>query len=338
MNQRVHRTHTRFRTRNIEELKTISTKRSKRKHYTSSRSVQNQERIGIQLSNIQSNIITATKVENYILSEINPSNCLCKAYNTVKQKEFACRIVQINKFREFSSPYYIVGSHENINTINEVVINERYAYVMFEKSFGDLHSYIRLKKKLKEEETHRLFKQIANVVKHCHSIGLALRDLKLRKFVFKDIERTQLMLETLDDAHIIINNSDILFDKHGCPAYVSPEILESSNGYSSKAADIWSLGVMLYTMLCGRYPFHDQDPVVLFNKIKHGVYMICEPISPKSRCLIHSILRKNPLERLTAEELLEHPWFETGTENISQTRLDRKKSDQLVPDISGFLS
>ena len=189
MNQRVHRNHARFRSRSIEELKASATKRARRKHYTSNRSVQNQERIGIHLNEIHPNIITATKVENYILSEINPSNCLCKAYNTIKHKEFACRIIQLNKYREFSSPYYIVGAHEHINTINEVVLNERYAYVMFEKSYGDLHSYIRLKKKLKEEETHRLFKQIANVVKHCHSIGLALRDLKLRKFVFKDIER-----------------------------------------------------------------------------------------------------------------------------------------------------
>lgn len=163
------------------------------------------------------------------------------------------------------------------------------------------------------------------------------KQIKFSPFVF----RTQLKLQSLDDAYELENNSDILFDKHGCPAYVSPEILESMNGYSSKRADIWSMGVMIYTMLCGRYPFHEQDPTALFAKIKSGYFTIPEPISAKGKCLIHSILRKNPTERLTAEELLEHPWFTSNFENLVSNRLDRKRYDQLVPDVehsSSFFS
>lgn len=145
--------------------------------------------------------------------------------------------------------------------------------------------------------------------------------------------RKQLKLLTLDDCYIIKNNSDTLFDKHGCPAYVSPEILESNSGYSSKAADIWSLGVMIYTMVCGRYPFHELDPLHLFAKIKTGTFSITEPLSPKCRCLIYSILRKNPDERLSAEELLEHPWFTSDFTLCVTNRPDRKRPDQQVPEI-----
>lgn len=274
------------------------------------------------------------KIGKYILSDINSSNCMCKAVHVDTQKEFTCRVVEIGKYRDIVAPYYLTHSHENINKIEEIIVGDQFAYILFEKSYGDLHSYIRSKRKLKEDEASRLFKQIVSVVSYCHDVGLVLRDLKLRKFVFKDKARTQLKLQTLDDAYAIKDNSDILYDKHGCPAYVSPEILESTTGYSSKRADIWSLGVMVYTMLCGRYPFHEQDPSALFTKIKHGYFEINEPITSKGKCLIHSILRKNPCERLTAEELLEHPWFNSNFETMVSGRLDRKRYDQLVPDIS----
>ena len=65
--------------------------------------------------------------------------------------------------------------------------------------------------------------------------------------------RTELKLESLEDAIVLDDHShDLLSDKHGCPAYVSPEILTSHAQYSGRAADMWGLGVMLYTMLVGR--------------------------------------------------------------------------------------
>ena len=65
--------------------------------------------------------------------------------------------------------------------------------------------------------------------------------------------RNTLKLESLEDAVVLENEEhDLLSDKHGCPAYVSPEILRRDALYSGRAADMWGLGVMLYTMLVGR--------------------------------------------------------------------------------------
>ena len=145
--------------------------------------------------------------------------------------------------------------------------------------------------------------------------------------------RTQLKLETLDDAYVSRDHQDLLTDKHGCPAYVSPEILESTSGYSGRAADIWSLGVMLYTMLLGRYPFHDNEPSALFSKIRNGHFILPDCISSKARCLLRSILRKDPTERLTAHELLEHPWFHTQFDTTVSSRFERRFIDQCVPEL-----
>ena len=102
----------------------------------------------------------------------------------------------------------------------------------------------------------------------------------------------------------------MLTDKHGCPAYVSPEILSTERGqYSARLADCWSLGVILYTMLVGRYPFHDTNPSVLFCKIRRGTYVIPDSLSSNAKCLIKSLMRLEPSERLTAEDALCHRWF-----------------------------
>lgn len=75
----------------------------------------------------------------------------------------------------------------------------------------------------------------------------------LNIFFFSSFFRTDLKLESLEDAVVLENESDdLLSDKHGCPAYVSPEILKCNTRYSGRAADMWGLGVMLYTMLVGR--------------------------------------------------------------------------------------
>ena len=82
-------------------------------------------------------------------------------------------------------------------------------------------------------------------------------------------------LESLEDAVVLEDYADdLLSDKHGCPAYVSPEILRTNTRYSGRAADMWGLGVMLYTMLVGRW---DQTLTKLFTVLTLPFFQV--PVS-----------------------------------------------------------
>ncbi|XP_062406655.1 tribbles homolog 2 [Sardina pilchardus] len=248
-------------------------------------------------------------IGNYLLLEPLAGDHVFRAAHLHTGEELVCKVFDIRRYQESLAAYFALGAHQHINQIVEILLGETRAYVFFERSHGDMHSFVRSCKRLREEEAARLFRQIAAAVAHCHEHGLVLRDLKLRKFVFKNEERSLVKLESLEDTHLLEGSDDSLSDKHGCPAYVSPEILNGGGRYSGKAADVWSLGVMLYTILVGRYPFHDVEPGSLFSKIRRGHFSLPETLSPKARCLIRSLLRRQPSERLTARELLDHPWF-----------------------------
>jgi len=171
--------------------------------------------------------------------------------------------------------------------------------------------------------------------------------------------RTIIQLDGLYDALIFTGSDDVLTDKHGCLAYVSPEILDatfaagtsssssaatdprtgqtqspvvSPGSYAGRPADMWSLGVMLYTMLVGRYPFADPDACTLFARIRRGRYPLPSEVclSAPARCLIRSLLAINPFDRLSAEEALRHPWFTAVASTPLTPAVSSQASDDSV--------
>ncbi|XP_042320734.1 tribbles homolog 3 [Sceloporus undulatus] len=276
-----------------------------------------------------------SQIGPYLLLEPTEGGCCYRAVNRQTEAEYTCKVYPAKSYPEVMAPYSALPSHPNIAHVAEVIVGDKNVYVFFQSGKDDMHNYVRRCKRLSEHEGAALFRQMAETVAHCHQHGIVLRDIKLRKFVFADRERSKLLLENLEDAYVLSGPDDSLEDKHGCPAYVGPEILCSKGSYSGKAADVWSLGVVLYTLLVGCYPFQDTKPASLFSKIRRGHFAVPEEMSPKARCLIRCLLRKDPAERLTASGILLHPWLAMVgiSEGLHSSPSGEQSLEQVVPEM-----
>ncbi|XP_034020504.1 tribbles homolog 3 [Thalassophryne amazonica] len=286
-----------------------------------------------------------SRVGSYLLVEPCEGVETYRAVHVHTKQQYTCKVLPVLAYQEELAAYVRLGRHENICSPLDAVTGRDSVHVFLQGHHGDMHTYVRSKKRLGEEEAGHLFMQMLTAVTHCHHNGVILRDVKLRKFVFTDQNKTRLALLGFDDSVLLHGNhdDDSLMDRHGCPAYVSPELLSNTKtSYSGRAADIWSLGVSLYTMLVGRYPFQDAQPSALFAKIRKGAFSLPDGLSAQAKCLLGCMLRKVPAERLEAHELLMHPWLtnccrtchsdKTPHRNSHATPHSMKHSeDQVVP-------
>ena len=126
------------------------------------------------------------------------------------------------------------------------------------------------------------------------------------------ISRKKILLTNLEDCLVLDDeNNDLIKSQQGCPAYVSPEVLNpAQTHYSGKLSDSWSLGIVLYTLLFGRYPFHHNVITTMFAKIAKGKFAIpTNGISLDAKILLRSLIRLNPNERLMSDEIVKTNWF-----------------------------
>lgn len=120
------------------------------------------------------------------------SVCVLRVLTCVTQFLTYCYVRQIvatKHYDHFLRAHLRVDGHRGINNIEAVFVGKSQTFILFSPSFGDLHSYVRSKKRLRESEAMHLFHQIATVVADCHNNGIILRDLKLRKFIFSNKEK-----------------------------------------------------------------------------------------------------------------------------------------------------
>ncbi|XP_004464048.1 tribbles homolog 3 [Dasypus novemcinctus] len=281
-------------------------------------------------------VTTASRLGPYVLLEPKEGGRACRALHCPTGAEYTCKVYPACEAQAVLEPYARLPPNRHVARPAEVLAGAHQLYTFFPRPHGDMHSLVRRRRRLPEPEAAALFRQMAAAVAHCHQHGLVLRDLKLRRFVFTDYERRKLVLEDLEDACVLRGPDDSLWDKRACPAYVGPEILSSRPCYSGKAADVWSLGVALFTMLAGHYPFQDSAPALLFGKIRRGAFALPEGLSAPARCLVRCLLRREPAERLTAAGVLLHPWLRDDPLPLTPPRSHLWEADQVVPDGPGL--
>lgn len=119
-----------------------------------------------------------------------------------------------------------------------------------------------------------------------------------------------LQYESLEGSMILYNlNDDTLSDKIGCPMYTAPELLCPNPTYQGKPADIWSLGVILYTMLVGQYPFYEKGNCNLITIIRHTQVQIPSYFTHSLRKLLLGLLCKDFVKRMPVDYIFLSPWL-----------------------------
>uniref|UniRef100_A0A8C2H1Z5 Serine/threonine-protein kinase 40 n=2 Tax=Cyprinus carpio TaxID=7962 RepID=A0A8C2H1Z5_CYPCA len=138
----------------------------------------------------------------------------------------------------------------------------------------NLQHYVIKEKRLSEREAIVIFYDVVRVVEALHKKNIVHRDLKLGNMVLN--KRThRITITNFCLGKHLVSEEDLLKDQRGSPAYISPDVL-SGRPYRGKPSDMWALGVVLFTMLYGQFPFYDSIPQELFRKIKAAEYSIPE--------------------------------------------------------------
>ena len=170
---------------------------------------------------------------------------------------------------------------------------------------GDLLNYVRKRRSLKEDMAKFFFKQIIEGLQYMHEKHIIHRDIKLDNILLDG------------DGYIKIGDfgvskltkpGEIIMDQCGTPAYIAPEIL-LDEGYLGSGVDIWSSGVVLYSMLYGTVPFKGNSMPELHRLIIDGKFEMKDDISADARDLIKKILTLDPVSRLNSQEILDHRWM-----------------------------
>ncbi len=169
----------------------------------------------------------------------------------------------------------------------------------------NLQHHVIKEKKLAEREALRIFYDVVTIVCDLHERNIVHRDLKLGNMVFNKKTRKVTLINFCLGKHLL-NENDLLTDQRGSPAYISPDVL-SGKPYLGKPSDCWALGVVLFTMLFGQFPFYDSVPQELFRKIKSAEFSIPKDsrVSVNTISIIHKLLVLNPRSRMTAEQVLD---------------------------------
>jgi serine/threonine protein kinase len=215
--------------------------------------------------------------------------------------------------REVTTTAYL--NHENIVSLHDFFWDSHNFYMVTDLcAGGDLFTYIIEHHCIDEPTASIFFRQVAGAIAYCHSFSVAHRDLKPENILickFPHIKVADFGICGFISPHKLMDTF------YGSPCYCSPECLCHIH-YDGKKSDIWSLGVLLFAMVTGELPWNTQNATLMSQQIVRGMYTIPYPISRECRDLISSMMKVDPRDRLTIEQVLNHPWLKTSWPSVGQ--------------------
>ncbi|KAJ6663383.1 hypothetical protein lerEdw1_009462 [Lerista edwardsae] len=255
--------------------------------------------------------------------------CVHKATNT----EYAVKVIDKSK-RDPSEEIEILlryGQHPNVITLKDVYHDGRHVYLVTElMRGGELLDKILKQKCFSEREASSLLHTICKTVEYLHSQGVVHRDLKPSNILYVDESGNPESIRICDFgfAKQLRADNGLLMTPCYTANFVAPEVLKRQ-GYD-EACDIWSLGILLYTMLAGYTPFANgpnDTPEEILTRIGGGKFTLqggnWGTISHEAKDLVSKMLHVDPHQRLTARQVLQHQWI-TQRDQLPQSQLSHQ--------------
>ncbi|KAE9596303.1 hypothetical protein Lal_00048724 [Lupinus albus] len=257
----------------------------------------------------------------------------------VTGKQYACKTIAKRKLvnkeeledcrREVQIMHHLIGQPNIVELVGAFEDKQSVHLVMELCAGGELFDRIITKGHYTERAAASLLRTIVEIVHTCHSMGVIHRDLKPENFLLLNKDENSPLKATDFGLSVFYKQGEVFKDVVGTAYYIAPEVLKRKYG---PEADIWSVGVLLYILLCGVPPFWAESETGIFKAILKGqVDFSSDPwpsISPQAKDLVRKMLNSNPKQRLTAHQVLNHPWIkedgeapDTPLDNIVLNRL-----------------
>jgi len=221
----------------------------------------------------------------------------------------------VNLIRGIAIQKELSSVFDGVVRLIEVIEDERCFYLIMEALDGDLVTVLEHKRTaLLEEEAREIFKQTIHIVNFLHTNEIVHRDLKLDNFMVSwdsQSKKNKVVNVKLSDFDFADYEKDgtPLYVACGSPPYAAPELTVTNPIYDGKKTDVWSIGVLLYVLVCGKFPWYDPDMINLFQKIRKEPLCLPSHLSTDLKDLLSKLLDKDPIHRITVSNIFKHSWF-----------------------------
>jgi len=270
-------------------------------------------------------------IDDYILIELLGEGAFSKVYLAESKQDkgglAAVKVINKNELCKDEDKMFLVDKeieimaqfdHQHIVKLYEVYVNaEEVCLVMELAKGGEVFDKLIEYGSLSEPEAAKLLAQVLEAVGYLHAQGIVHRDLKPENLLYYDNKSNSKVMVT--DFGLSDYEEDLRPDSAVCgtATYLAPEVIKGTS--SSRAQDMWSLGVISYIILCGYPPFftdkkgEGNNETELLNQIARGKYKFHEnfwdDISIEAKDFVRRLMNVNPSKRLTVEEAMKHPWI-----------------------------
>ena len=203
--------------------------------------------------------------------------------------------------------------HRNIITLYEIYESQKYIYLVREYCPGkDLIEKIKNKNRFSQEEALVIFFQLLDAFIYMHKMNICHRNIRTEHILFDKNNKPKIIGFGYSSFY---KKNEKLDEPYGSLCYACPEIIDEQP-YNPELADVYSLGVILYVLICGYLPFSDEDDNQNKTLISEGKIEYPKEINNKLKDLLKHMLDKDPKKRYNFQKIIKHPWIKPFSEEF----------------------